>query len=228
MPLRGSVRLFAAVEPPHEVAVRLSSWARSVAAAAPTRDTIRVLDPAALHLTLAFLGEQPVSLIDELLAALAGAAGGPGPLRIELGAPVWLPPRRPRALAVEARESTGALAALQRDASEELWRIVGEPAPRGRFRPHVTVARSRVAVAGPLPPSPQLTFRIWEVALYRSRLDPGGARYERLGEASLVGPELCAHPLRAGRRLSSRRRHRVRTRCSFHSQSMLLRRGRHS
>ena len=34
---------------------------------------------------------------------------------LSLGAPLWLPPRRPRALAVEVRDESGALLALKGD-----------------------------------------------------------------------------------------------------------------
>ena len=108
---------------------------------------------------------------------------------LETGAPLWLPPRRPRALAVEVHDPHGQLAALQAGVARALCEAMDPPAPRPprRFRAHVTVARSRAAPrrGAELPATPQLGFRVGEAVLYRSRLDPSGARYEALARAAL-------------------------------------------
>jgi 2'-5' RNA ligase len=185
-----SVRLFAAVDPPAEIAAELSRWARTAARAGHGRESpaLRVLDPCSLHLTLLFLGERPVEEIGALSAALADAAQRAQPCELETGAPVWLPPRRPRALAVEVHDPSGELAALQRELAGALCAITAAPAPR-RFRAHVTVARSRAAPRARevLPATPQLGFRVAEAVLYRSHLDADGARYEPLASAPLGG-----------------------------------------
>lgn len=111
-------------------------------------------------------------------------------MRARLGAPVWLPRRRPRALAVEARDSSGELERLQR----AVVRVLGADAPdRGaparRFRAHITVARTRggrpPGDGMELPATPRLGFLAREVVLYRSWLEPQGARYERVADAPL-------------------------------------------
>jgi RNA 2',3'-cyclic 3'-phosphodiesterase len=111
----------------------------------------RVLDPELLHATLCFLGERPVGEMEALGKQLAACDAPAGEL--SLGAPLWLPPRHPRALAVELHDEGGRLAALQADVVTALhevsgWRPDGgEHTPaagkgrRRRFRPHVTVAR---------------------------------------------------------------------------------------
>jgi 2'-5' RNA ligase len=183
-----TARLFAAVDPPPEVADELSAWARS--AARTGRDgeapALRVLDPDSLHVTLLFLGERPVEEIDALGAALSDVSLGAPECRLETGAPLWLPPRRPRALAVEIHDPDGELTALQRELARGLCEITGEQPPR-RFRAHVTVARSRAAPrrGAELPATPPLGFTVAEAVLYRSRLEPSGARYEPVARAPL-------------------------------------------
>jgi 2'-5' RNA ligase len=186
-----SVRLFAAVDPPPEVAAELRRWARAAArpsGAEREAPALRVLEASSLHVTLLFLGERPAGEVDALAAALAEAAQRAQPCELETGPPLWLPPRRPRALAVEVHDPSGELASLQRELAGALCEITGEQPPR-RFRAHVTVARTRAAPRphAALPPTPQLRFAVAEAVLYRSRLDPGGARYEPLAEAALGG-----------------------------------------
>jgi RNA 2',3'-cyclic 3'-phosphodiesterase len=190
----GSARLFAALDPPGAVREQLALWARTVAREGPAgAPALRVLDPSSLHLTLLFLGELPPDEIPALGDALAEAAEDALACELELGAPVWLPPRRPRALAVEVRDRSGELEPLQRSVAATLGAAAGVQAPR-RFRAHITVARVRGGPApgagagsGPLPPTPQAGFTAREVVLYRSFLEPRAARYERVASVPLGG-----------------------------------------
>lgn len=183
-----TARLFAAVDPPPDIAAELSRWARSAARAGRDGEApaLRILDPDSLHVTLLFLGERPAEEIDALAAALSDAASGAQECVLETGAPLWLPPRRPRALAVEVHDPDGDLAAFQRELARGLCEITRAPQPR-RFRAHVTVARSRAAPrrGAELPATPPLGFSVAEAVLYRSRLEPSGARYEAVARAAL-------------------------------------------
>jgi len=180
-------RLFAAVELPQELAWSLAGWAREVAGGLGSgrgAPGLRLLEPASLHLTLCFLGNRPADQIDGLLASLEQACERAPELSLSLGAPVWLPPRRPRALAVEIQDATGALQDLQAAVQPAL----SDEAAVRRFRPHVTVARARAGLdrpSGALPPTPQASFRALRVALVRSWLEPLGARYESQGSVAL-------------------------------------------
>jgi RNA 2',3'-cyclic 3'-phosphodiesterase len=151
----------------------------------------RVLDAELLHVTLYFLGNRRAEEIDAIAAQLA-ACGGLA-CELSLGAPLWLPARRPRALAVELHDEEGRLASLQRSVSVALEepgdsRSMVEnrsrrPAQHRHFRPHVTVARMRSGTAPRervLPPTPALSFIPSELILYRSWLLPDGASYEPL------------------------------------------------
>jgi 2'-5' RNA ligase len=192
-------RLFVAVDPPAGVREALAAWARA-AGSVLTSDRrcghaapLRLLDVDGLHITLCFLGSRPVSEIDAIAAVLRGCATPAG--EVCLGAPLWLPPRRPRALAVEVRDCDGQLARLHGALREALGEAIGWEAERRRFRAHVTVARvrggrrarghDRVAGADPLPATPPLSFMAETAVLYRSWLSRAGATYEPLAECAL-------------------------------------------
>ncbi len=189
-----TARLFVAIDPPLEVREELAAWARLLAFDAETsqgsRSAIRTLAADSLHLTLCFLGDRPVGEIDALSGSLSVCATSVGELSI--GAPLLLPRRRPRALAVEIHESGGELAALQTCVVEAIARASDwEPSGRGRFRAHVTVARMRAdaswTLAGRLlPPTPRLSFTPRTIGMYRSWLEPSGASYESVASYELT------------------------------------------
>ncbi len=225
MSLRGpSARLFVAVDPPPQVRAALTAWARAavrgprstppapMSGAWPRGDkrgprrsstpgALRILDADLLHVTICFLGECPLQQVDSIADEIA-ACDRP-PVELSLGAPLWLPPRRPRALAVELHDDRGTLASIH---AEVLARLATKAeanadsgqvsrSPRGgggsrgrRFRPHVTVARMRPGDSPherSLPPTPACTFAPSELVLYRSWLSPEGASYERLSSCPL-------------------------------------------
>lgn len=202
-----TARLFVAVELPREVREQLREWARSAvvtlrAAGAPG-GALRVLDADSLHLTMCFLGSRPVAEIEALAGVLASCEGRAGEL--SLGAPLWLPPRRPHALAVEVRDRAGELSALHERLGEELASVSGWLPERRRFTPHVTVARVRrggrrrprrgaTATGDPaepareraLPATPRLSFAPEALVLFRSWLRAEGASYEPLASRMLA------------------------------------------
>ncbi len=173
---------------------------RGAAGRARAATPVRVLDPELLHVTLCFLGSRPVGEMD-LFGAQLAACGGPAG-ELSMGAPLWLPARRPRALAVELRDDRDRLARLQRDVSTALEEVSGWQPNSGapgavqsgahrRFHPHITVARmgrdatDRRSKGSPigwhereLPATPALSFVPTELVLYRSWLSPEGASYE--------------------------------------------------
>jgi RNA 2',3'-cyclic 3'-phosphodiesterase len=187
-----TARLFVAVDLPAPVRAELARWARAAALGArPSGGRLRLLDPELLHVTLCFLGEQPTGRIEAVARSVASVC--PAPVgALSLGAPLWLPKRHPRALAVELRDDAeGALGSL-RDALARTLAAAGDFAPEGRrFRPHVTVARLRPHDAPServLPPTPALSFAPQSVTLYRSWLTPTGAAYEGLATHALATP----------------------------------------
>jgi 2'-5' RNA ligase len=218
-PRAATARLFAAVDPPTQVREQLAAWAREVsgakrAQAGPAQDAkLRLLAPATMHVTLCFLGARPAAEIDTLATALEQCEL-PHAGELSLGAPLWLPPRNPRSLALEIGDCDGWLERLQRAIVEAFARAIAWEPDRRRFRAHVTVARigrgkpSRASRAGGpggrrpaagkgggegadargpfLPPTPQLSFTPGAVVLYRSWLDPQGASYGALATRELA------------------------------------------
>ncbi|HEY1450283.1 MAG TPA: RNA 2',3'-cyclic phosphodiesterase [Solirubrobacteraceae bacterium] len=213
-----TARLFAAIDPPRVVNEQLASWAREVAGAIRAQAgpagagedfKVRLLAPETMHVTLCFLGSRPPAEMQTLAAALEALDGSVGEL--SLGAPLWLPPRAPRTLALEIGDADGSLADVQARLSDAFAQAVDWQPERRRFKAHLTVARlgrgkpSRRArgrrpgrqrrgadegASGPplLPPTPQLSFRPTSLVLYRSWLDSQGARYEPVATRALDAP----------------------------------------
>jgi 2'-5' RNA ligase len=191
-------RLFVALDLPPDVRDALEQWRT----AAPRRVRgLRLVDPAALHVTLCFLGWRFAHETEEIGAACAAAIGSWGALKLSLGDSVWLPDRRPRVLAVRIEDPSDSLSELQATLSTALT-SGGWYMPESRpFLGHVTVARvprGARARAVNLPVLPALPFSADRVTLYRSRLAPSGARYEpqrivelggRPGERALDEPD---------------------------------------
>jgi RNA 2',3'-cyclic 3'-phosphodiesterase len=178
-----------AVDPPTSVCVELARWARGAASAArASGGELRLLEYELLHVTLCFLGERPVGEIEALGEAVGACAAPVGEL--SLGAPLWLPPRRPRTLAVELRDDEhGALRALRDEVVQALASVCDSEPERRHFRPHITVARMRARNAPrerALPATPQLSFVPRALVLYRSWLSRSAASYEALSSSALT------------------------------------------
>jgi 2'-5' RNA ligase len=193
-----TARLFVALDPPPAVCEELAVWARGAArglglgARTGKGRRLRLLEAQALHLTLCFLGSRPVAEIEEIAAALENCEATSGELLV--GAPLWLPPRRPRALAVAIVDRGERLATLQETVLEAVSNTIDWQPERRRFRAHVTLARmSGGAASGrrlldgeaQLPPTPSLSFTPTAVVLYRSWLAPAGASYEAITTRAL-------------------------------------------
>ncbi len=175
------LRLFVALDLPDRARDSLLQWREG---ALRHVSGLRPVAPEALHATLCFLGSRPASEVEAIAGACDGAARSAGAIgELRLGSPRWLPPRRPRVLAAELDDPTGALGSLQSAISAALAQGGWYTPEKRPFLAHVTVARvaarARVS-ATELPPLPPLAFRAPAVTLYRSRLERSGARYEPL------------------------------------------------
>ncbi|HTW41820.1 MAG TPA: RNA 2',3'-cyclic phosphodiesterase [Solirubrobacteraceae bacterium] len=202
-----TARLFVAIDPPPTVAEELVAWARRVASAMRARTgardaprlpvPFRVLDADSLHLTLCFLGARPAGEIEVLADALATCAQRS--FELSVGAPLWLPARRPRSLAVEVHDRSGELERVHERVTATLRGVCTWQPERRRYRPHITLARVRHGAgrpqrrAGrqdeggeqPLAATPQLAFHAPAIVLYRSLLAPEGASYQALASCEL-------------------------------------------
>ena len=193
----GRARLFVALELPGPVRKALAGWAARHLAGA---DELRLIAPANLHVTLCFLGWRDEAEIDglgRLVTACAEPVAG-----LSLGPRAWLPPRRPRVLAIDLTDEGGSLTALQAHVARRLAMESGYEPESRPYRPHVTVARVRSGArlsAGrrQLPePLPGSRFEGEALTLLRSRLAREGAAYEPLARAGLR--QVGGRPARPG------------------------------
>lgn len=185
-------RLFVALDLPDAVRRALGVWAERELA----DPVLRPVLAENLHVTLAFLGHRPEEEI-ERIAAIVGESIGPAPL-LEFLDPVQRPPRgRARLFALPALSpGTEMLQASLREllVAARLY----EPEKRA-FWPHLTVARVRGEGRGSrrpmavemapnrLPRSLKEAFYGVRLSLYRSVLQPSGARYVPLAQYELPG-----------------------------------------
>jgi 2'-5' RNA ligase len=189
------------------LAVEIGESARRAAAAAAERMALEVRGrevrwarPETYHLTLRFLGEIESELVPRLAARVAEAVADAAPFELRLGGLVAFPSaRRPRVIAATAEPEAPLVALAER--LEAAARRAGLPAEPRAYRPHLTLGRVRdrahpeLAVLGPLVAEP---FRVAEVVLFRSDLQPDGALHTPLERMPLGVPGPQVHPTSEG------------------------------
>lgn len=148
--------------------------------------------PELVHLTLKFLGDVEEGRVPDIVSAMEAAAGecfeargGAGGVFPDRGAPrvVWVGLDRGGA------ECAGCFRHL-----EEVLAPLGF-APESRpFRPHLTVARVKVAVCGDDWPgllrdlgAEWPRFQVGRIVLWQSVLSASGPQYRRVAEAVMAG-----------------------------------------
>ncbi|MFF9808916.1 RNA 2',3'-cyclic phosphodiesterase [Streptomyces coeruleorubidus] len=186
------MRLFAAVLPPDEV-IRELGAAVDALRKLPGADGLRWTGRAGWHFTLAFYGEVDDGLLPELSARLERAARrtGPFPLAVRGGGQFG----HGRALWAGAEGDLATLRLLA-ERAEAAARKAGVPmGEHRRYKPHLTVARSREAsdTRGYVEALHTFVSRTWtvrELVLVRSNLPVSGVageqpRYEAVARWSL-------------------------------------------
>jgi RNA 2',3'-cyclic 3'-phosphodiesterase len=184
-------RLFVALDLPDRVRAGLAEWGETEL----VDPDLRPVRPGSLHLTLLFLGTREPRAVEEIAAAVREVEA-PAPL-LKLENPVPLPRRGKRASLFVLPAPSPATTDLHHGLVEHLAENgLYEPEDRD-FWPHVTVARVRpestgsrrpAAVArrpGDLPDGLKEPFYGVRLTLYRSELQPGGARYAPLAQVEL-------------------------------------------
>ena len=167
-------RLFVALRPSAAVRSALMELMHGV-------DNARWQDDAQLHLTLAWCGETPVEIAEDLVLALAAIRFAPFEVTLRGTGEFEKRGRTHTLFAAVARSP--ALEDLQRKV-ERICRRHGALPEERRFHPHVTLARLNSS-AGPLAPFRarvgERTLGSWlcdSYALYESHLHSDGSRYE--------------------------------------------------
>jgi 2'-5' RNA ligase len=183
------VRLFFAVELPDQIQAALGRLKQQD----DNRD-YRWSDASLLHVTLAFLGEQPPEQLPilEEVARAAARASQPGVLR--LGTAGSFGGRRaPRVLWVGLEGDLEALSNLHANLDHELRRAQF-PVEERAFKAHVTLARRRETARSGAPPGwppvdapSHARFALDKLTLFQSRLSPRGPTYIPLVQAPLGG-----------------------------------------
>jgi 2'-5' RNA ligase len=141
--------------------------------------------PPGIHLTIRFLGEIDAEQDQRAREGWRRAAASASCFRLQLAGLGRFPPTgRPRVLWVGTRDdppgSAAALAAAVEQAAHEAG-FAPEPRP---FRPHLTLARAARGRRQQLPSDTEFAqseaFEVGELVLFRSQLQPHGARYTAL------------------------------------------------
>jgi RNA 2',3'-cyclic 3'-phosphodiesterase len=149
----------------------------------------RWVDPSAMHVTLAFLGEQPEAVLPRLETIGLAASSASRSAALRLGQPGSFGARSaPRVLWVGLEGDVPALLGLQSRLADDL-RAAGFAVEDRPFSPHITLARRRETARGrpawPPAHSPQHAFTVGELILFQSKLSPKGATYTALGQYEL-------------------------------------------
>lgn len=185
-----SLRAFAAIGLPPTIADWLAGVVREGRRLFPA---VRWVDPAAAHLTLKFLGEVPRERIGEILAAMRGAVGSPGPITLSLGGLGAFPsPGNPRVIHLEVVRGREHVCRLM-EAVDGGMASLGFPRETRAPSPHVTVGRVKTGLPrnsfqgwiGDRREGGGMPWQAWEFGLYRSELRPAGPIYHLLGAVSL-------------------------------------------
>jgi len=191
-----NLRLFAALDPPEPVRRSLARWQADLRRSAGRHaDGVRWTPADRLHVTLKFLGAVPEEHLDAVREAMAVAAAGSRPLRLEVrGAGGFPSSRRARVIWLGLSGDVDGLAELAGDLGRRLAPL-GFPVEARPLTPHVTIGRSRDgrgapglggAIAGAAT-AEGIPWRAGEISLFRSHLSPAGSRHEVLSRFPL-GP----------------------------------------
>lgn len=177
------MRLFIAVEIPEQAREALRHGLGTLRRDLPTARWVR---PEGIHVTLKFLGEQPVDVVGRLDESVPAALAGLRPVRVALGGGGFFPhERRPRVAWVG-----GQAPGLERWAAavEEAAAAVGVPPEERPFSLHLTLARlerpwGERAVQDFLVRVGKWSLQLFEAreaVLFSSELKPTGAEYTAL------------------------------------------------
>jgi 2'-5' RNA ligase len=189
------LRLFCALQLPGETVCELTAWQLEHLQGGNLRDG-RIVPPANLHVTLAFLGSRPAGEVPAIVGGLRAAAAAAGPVELR--------PLRYRESGsgsgsgsgsvgmIVLKDVTGAATALAGDLTARLERLGVYRSERRPWLPHVTVVRFKKR-AGLTPEVTNIrSIHVVRSALYRSQLGRGStgngrATYDALETAALGG-----------------------------------------
>ncbi|HEX9628716.1 MAG TPA: RNA 2',3'-cyclic phosphodiesterase [Pyrinomonadaceae bacterium] len=185
-------RVFCAIELPSLVHEKISEHSTRLRAAAP--DSPASWSRAdSVHLTLKFVGEVPVSRVNDLSQAAANAVEEFSPFEIVFGNTGSFPQQgTPRVLWIGVDDYSGKLAQLQAKLDEEGRRLGFEKEARP-FNPHLTIARLRksqgarvLALAHKEMGFASTKVNVTELTVIRSELSSKGSNYTVISRHALA------------------------------------------
>lgn len=188
------IRSFIAVELPGDLKLAISRIQGELKAG--SRAPVRWVNPENIHLTLKFLGDVDITIIDDIKDALREAVRGVVTIRLGAGGLGVFPnSTRVQVVWVGLTGELDKLQKLQRRIDRELTPL-GFPVERRAFSPHLTIARLRDrATAGDRQDTGRLMektefvssidFVIKSVNLMKSQLTRDGPIYTVLGSVNL-------------------------------------------
>ncbi len=178
------LRLFCGLRLPSEALDIVSCWQSVEFADA----AVRVVPPANLHVTLAFLGARPAGEVPAIRDELRAAAQGAGPVEFRLADRPYRETRSVGMLVL--RDLDGEAGALAGEVQTRLERLGSFRREPREWLPHLTVIRfdrpprHRFECRAPLPLG---RFSPSDAALYTSALRRTGAQYQVLESVALGG-----------------------------------------
>jgi len=203
------MRLFVAVDLPDEarqaIAVRQKLWAGPLS---KSKDGLKLVEPARMHLTLLFIGEAPEANVPAIVESM-NAPAGLAPFDVTFGGVGVFPPRgAPRVLWIGITDGVAHLERLQHEIAARV-RAVGIEFDDRPFHPHLTLGRWRGAdrkrpsavrrstperlrrEVAALDRSNRIAcVRVTRATLYQSRLSSSGPAYAALAHANLSDKHL--------------------------------------
>ena len=194
------MRLFVAVELPEETKRVIAAVQKRIAAAlGSARDSLKLVKPEQIHLTLLFLGEVQEARVQPVIDAMNIAVDLPV-FDIAFGGAGVFPSRGvPRVLWIGVTEGAPPLTILQSEIARRI-RALGIAFDDRPFQPHLTVGRWRESrgrargtpkplrrEGGALRKVAEISnLQVTRATLYQSRLSSSGQAYTALAHATLA------------------------------------------
>jgi len=185
------IRLFIALNIPDELREVLRGVQSRLK---PCPGRISPVRPVNIHITLKFLGQTEEQRLNQLIEALSAVSASTRPFELHSGGLGAFPSMKtPRSLWVGMDESQE-LRALK-EAIEGALFNAGFEKDKKAFRPHLTLCRIRskaaskavAAMTGTMKAEKKVAFVVDRFVLYKSILNPSGARYEVIREFPFGG-----------------------------------------
>ena len=190
---RDTIRAFIAIELPQEIKDTLAHWQAQLKEGGNL--PAKWVSPESIHLTLKFLGNIDSSMVPHITQAMAHAALGIAPFRLELGQLGAFPNiKRPRVVWLGVEGELAPLKSLH-EGIERALEPLGFPKEERSLSPHLTLGRVKERVSSQETQKLEALLKTCEggkgdipveaIHLIRSTLTPRGAVYSTIASVNL-------------------------------------------